>query len=100
VLDPAHRLVVAADDFLLDHRLGRDGAESTSQSYAVCSSRICFSTARSDRAYRVAMTFMTALRPLIESSMAHAEAAHTAPADTPLRGHSQMILRIPLRGHL
>jgi hypothetical protein len=34
VLDPAHRVVVEADDFLLHHRLGRDGAESTSQSYA------------------------------------------------------------------
>jgi integrase/recombinase XerD len=34
VLDPAHRLVVEADDFLLHHRLGRDGAESTSQAYA------------------------------------------------------------------
>jgi hypothetical protein len=34
VLDPAHRVVVEADDFLLHHRLGLDGAESTSQSYA------------------------------------------------------------------
>lgn len=34
VLDPTHRLVVEADDFLLHHRLGRDGAESTSQSYS------------------------------------------------------------------
>ncbi|MFF1252697.1 tyrosine-type recombinase/integrase [Pseudarthrobacter sp. NPDC058329] len=34
VLDPAYRVVVEADDFLLHHRLGRDGAESTSQSYA------------------------------------------------------------------
>jgi hypothetical protein len=34
VLDPSHRVVVEADDFLLHHRLGRDGAESTSQSYA------------------------------------------------------------------
>ncbi|MGX9901188.1 hypothetical protein ACW0JT_17395 [Arthrobacter sp. SA17] len=34
MLDPAHRVVVEADDFLLHHRLGRDGAESTSQSYA------------------------------------------------------------------
>lgn len=34
VLDPARRVVVEADDFLLHHRLGRDGAESTSQSYA------------------------------------------------------------------
>lgn len=34
VLDPAHRVVVEADDFLLHHRLGRDGAESTSQAYA------------------------------------------------------------------
>jgi hypothetical protein len=42
----------------------------------------------------VAMTFVTALRSLIESSMAHnAEAADTTPTDTPLRGHSQMILR-------
>ena len=32
--DPAHQVVVEADDFLLHHRLGRDGAESTSQSYA------------------------------------------------------------------
>lgn len=34
VLDSAYRVVVEADDFLLHHRLGRDGAESTSQSYA------------------------------------------------------------------
>ncbi|MBT2523638.1 hypothetical protein [Arthrobacter sp. ISL-28] len=34
VLDPAYRVVVEADDFLLHHRFGRDGAESTSQSYA------------------------------------------------------------------
>jgi site-specific recombinase XerD len=34
VLDPAYRVVVEADDFLLYQRLGRDGAESTSQSYA------------------------------------------------------------------
>jgi len=34
VLDPAQHVVVEADDFLLHHRLGRDGAESTSQSYA------------------------------------------------------------------
>jgi hypothetical protein len=34
VLDPSHRVVVEADDFLLHHRLGRDSAESTSQSYA------------------------------------------------------------------
>lgn len=34
MLDPAHRVVVEADDFLLHHRLGRDGAQSTSQSYA------------------------------------------------------------------
>jgi hypothetical protein len=47
------------------------------------------------------MVFVTALRSLIESSMAHnAEAADIVPAGTPLRGHSQMILRIQLRGHL
>ena len=34
VLDPTYRVVVEADDFLLHHRLGRDGAGSTSQSYA------------------------------------------------------------------
>jgi integrase/recombinase XerD len=34
VLDPAFRVVVEADDFLLHHRLGQDGAESNSQSYA------------------------------------------------------------------
>lgn len=34
VLDRSHRVVQEADDFLVHHRLGRDGAESTSQSYA------------------------------------------------------------------
>jgi hypothetical protein len=29
VLDGSHRLVQEADDFLVHHRLGRDGAEST-----------------------------------------------------------------------
>jgi hypothetical protein len=36
----------------------------------------------------------------IVDQYASAETADTAQADTPLRGQSQMILRIPLRGHL
>ena len=58
------------------------------------SSRMVFLAARSDRAYRRAVVFVTALRSLIESSMAHsAGPADTTPADAPLRGHYQMILR-------
>uniref|UniRef100_UPI003F4949EE hypothetical protein n=1 Tax=Paenarthrobacter ureafaciens TaxID=37931 RepID=UPI003F4949EE len=34
VVDSAYRMVVEVDDFQLHQRLGRDGAESTSQSYA------------------------------------------------------------------
>ncbi|MCZ2404753.1 hypothetical protein IV498_16605 [Paenarthrobacter sp. Z7-10] len=56
--------------------------------------------ARSDRANRTAVVFVTALRWLIESSMAHnVGPADAKPADPLLRGHYQMILREPLRGH-
>ena len=47
-----------------------------------------FYAPRSARAYRVAIVLVTALRWLIESSMAHrAEPAAASPADAPLRGH-------------